>query len=59
MNILHVITPTEVKKFKDYSKVKGIILSGGPSSVTKQISKYSKYILLKIFQYLAYVTVYS
>ncbi len=33
-----VITPNEVKKIKDYSKVKGIIFSGGPSSVTK--SKY-------------------
>ena len=33
-----VITPNELKKIKDYSKVKGIIFSGGPSSVTK--SKY-------------------
>ena len=29
-----VITPKEVKKFKYYNLVKGIILSGGPSTVT-------------------------
>ena len=33
-----IVTPNEVKKIKDISKVKGIIFSGGPSSVTK--SKY-------------------
>ncbi len=33
-----IVTPKEVKKIKDYSKVKGIIFSGGPSSVTN--SKY-------------------
>ncbi len=33
-----IVTPNEVKKIKDFSKVKGIIFSGGPSSVTK--SKY-------------------
>ena len=33
-----IITPKEVKKIKDYSEIKGIIFSGGPSSVTK--SKY-------------------
>ena len=43
-----IITPNELKKIKDYSKVKGIIFSGGPSSVTK--SKYQtvpKYIFSK------------
>ena len=43
-----IITPIEVKKIQDYSKIKGIILSGGPSSVTK--SKYQrvpKYIFSK------------
>ena len=30
-----VITPKEVKKFKYYNLVKGIILSGGPSTVTR------------------------
>ncbi len=29
-----VITPKEINKLKDYNKVKGIIISGGPSSVT-------------------------
>ena len=29
-----VITPFEIKKFKSFNLVKGIILSGGPSSVT-------------------------
>ena len=33
-----VVTPKEVEKIKDFSEVKGIIFSGGPSSVTK--SKY-------------------
>ena len=31
-----IVTPEEVEKIKDYSKVKGIIFSGGPSSVTKK-----------------------
>ena len=30
-----ILTPKEVKKVKDFSKIKGIILSGGPSSVTR------------------------
>ena len=33
-----IVTPKEVKKIRDYSQIKGIIFSGGPSSVTK--SKY-------------------
>ena len=33
-----IITPKEVKKIKNFDKIKGIILSGGPSTVTK--SKY-------------------
>ena len=31
-----IITPYEVKKIKTFDKVKGIILSGGPSTVTKK-----------------------
>ena len=31
-----VITPKEVKKYKYNSLVKGMILSGGPSTVTKK-----------------------
>ena len=30
-----VIIPKEVKKYRNYNSVKGIILSGGPSTVTK------------------------
>ena len=43
-----IVTPKELKKIKDYSRVKGIIFSGGPSSVTK--NKYQsvpKYIFTK------------
>ena len=29
-----IVTPKELKKFKNLNKIKGIILSGGPSSVT-------------------------
>ena len=31
-----IITPEEIKKLKNLSKIKGIILSGGPSSVTSK-----------------------
>ena len=31
-----IITPFEIFKLKDYKFVKGIILSGGPSTVTKK-----------------------
>ena len=34
-----IITPKKVFKIKDYNKIKGIIFSGGPSTVTKKISK--------------------
>ena len=34
-----IITPFEIFKLKDYKFVKGIILSGGPSTVTKKIFK--------------------
>ena len=30
-----IIIPSEIEKIYDYSKIKGIILSGGPSTVTK------------------------
>ena len=37
-----IITPEELNKIKNYQNVKGFILSGGPSTVTKKkISKYS------------------
>ena len=31
-----IITPKKLEKLRDFSKIKGIILSGGPSSVTKK-----------------------
>ena len=31
-----IVTPEELKKKKDYNNVKGLILSGGPSTVTKK-----------------------
>ena len=31
-----VITPTEIKNIKNFNLIKGIILSGGPSSVTNR-----------------------
>ena len=30
-----IIRPKDIKKIKDYKNIKGIILSGGPSTVTK------------------------
>ena len=40
-----IITPKKVFKLNDYNKIKGIIFSGGPSTVTKKIFKQ----FLKIF----------
>ena len=31
-----ILTPNEIKKIKDFKRIKGIILSGGPSTVTTQ-----------------------
>ena len=31
-----IVTPEELKKKRDYDKIKGIVLSGGPSTVTKK-----------------------
>ena len=31
-----ILTPSQIKKIKDYDSIKGIILSGGPSTVTKK-----------------------
>ncbi len=31
-----IFTPKQIKKIKDYKRIKGIILSGGPSTVTTQ-----------------------
>ena len=38
-----ILTINDLYKIKDYDRIKGIILSGGPSTVTKKkISKYTK-----------------
>ena len=43
-----IITPENVRKIKDYKKIKGIILSGGPSTVTnKKFQKIPKFIFKK------------
>ena len=31
-----ILTPSQIKNINDYNSVKGIILSGGPSTVTKK-----------------------
>ena len=36
-----VLTPNQIKSIKNYNEIKGIILSGGPSTVTKKFSKYT------------------
>ena len=43
-----IITPENVRKIKDFKKIKGIILSGGPSTVTgKKFQKIPKFIFKK------------
>ena len=43
-----IITPKELKKLKNYKNIKGIIFSGGPSTVTKKkFQRCSKKIFLK------------
>ena len=38
-----ILIPSQIKNVKNYNSVKGIILSGGPSTVTKKkISDYTK-----------------
>ena len=55
-----VVTPITIKKINDFSKIKGIVLSGGPSTVTKKkFQSIPKQIFKKKFQYLEYVTVYN
>ena len=51
-----ILTINELNKIKDYKGIKGIILSGGPSTVTKK--KYlsiSKNIFTKKFLFLGFV----
>ena len=43
-----ILTTNELNKIKNYKFIKGIILSGGPSTVTKKkILKYIKRIIFK------------
>ena len=52
-----ILTPKELSKITNFSSIKGVIFSGGPSSVTK--SKYQKFLnisFLNKYQYLEYVT---
>ena len=43
-----IVTPEKVKKYQNFNIVKGIILSGGPSTVTKmKFQKIPKYIFNK------------
>ena len=47
-----IITLKELNKIKDYQNIKGFILSGGPSTVTKKNFKvFLKKFLMKISQY--------
>ena len=47
-----IITPEELNKIKNHQNVKGFILSGGPSTVTKKNFKvFLKKYLMKIYQY--------
>ena len=47
-----VITPKELYKIKNFNNIKGLILSGGPSTVTKtRFQSVPKEIFKKKFQY--------
>ena len=37
-----ILTIKDLYKIKEYKQIKGIILSGGPSTVTKKLFKYTK-----------------
>ena len=51
-----VVTPIEIKNIKNFNFVKGLILSGGPSSVTKKkFQSLPKNILLKKNTYTWYM----
>ena len=55
-----VITPKEIKRIKNFELIKGIVLSGGPSSVTSRgFQSVPKKYILKKFQYLVYVMDYN
>ena len=55
-----IITPKSINKINNFSKIKGIILSGGPSTVTKKIFKvYQNHFLKKKFQFLVFAMAYN
>ena len=55
-----IITPKQLFKFKKYQNIKGIILSGGPSTVTaRKFQSIPKVIFKKKYQYWVFVMVYN
>ena len=55
-----IITPKYINKIKNFSEIKGIILSGGPSTVTKKIFKvFPNLFFQRKFQYSVFVMVYN
>ena len=45
-----VLTPNQISNIKNYNEIKGIILSGGPSSVTqKNFQSIPQKVFLKIY----------
>ena len=55
-----IITINDLIKIKNFNQIKGIILSGGPSTVTKKnFHEYQRRFYLKIFLFLEFVMVYS
>ena len=55
-----ILTAQELYKIKNFNEIKGIILSGGPSSVIKKnFLKYQKKFFKKKFLFLGYAMDYS
>ena len=56
-----IITPKELKNLFDYKNIKGIILSGGPSTVTKQkyLSVPKEFFQKNTYRYLLWSTTHS
>ena len=45
-----IVTPKELQKIKNFNTIKGIVLSGGPSTVTKK--KFQRNEFKQVFKYL-------
>ena len=55
-----IITISEMFKITDYKNIKGIILSGGPATVTKKnFQAYLERFFQKKFQFLEYAMVFN